>query len=160
MINMNNFFPNGWAHYLFGGLLIGLGVSLMFVVQGRVVGMSSVFTSTWSYVSKRAHFQQTRFTQTRQWRLICALGLILGAFIWFLLLGPATALTTQVSPWRLLLGGLLAGFGARLSNGCTSGHGICGLSSLSGSALVAVLIFMSVAMATALSLSWFNGVMP
>ena len=143
MINMNNFFPNGWAHYLFGGLLIGLGVSLMFVVQGRVVGMSSVFTSTWSYVSKRAHFQQTRFTQTRQWRLICALGLILGAFIWF-----------------LLLGGLLAGFGARLSNGCTSGHGICGLSSLSGSALVAVLIFMSVAMATALSLSWFSGVMP
>jgi uncharacterized membrane protein YedE/YeeE len=155
---MDTFFPNGWAHYLVGGLCIGLGVSLMFVVQGRVVGMSSLFTSTWSYFSKKPHFQQLAFTQSRQWRLVCALGLVLGAWVWFLVWGPALEVTTtHISAWRLLLGGLIAGFGARLSNGCTSGHGICGLSSLSWPALVAVLVFMAVASATALTLSFLGG---
>lgn len=49
--NMTNMFPTGWAHYLYGGLLIGAGVSLMFVLLGRVVGMSTVFSSTWSFLT-------------------------------------------------------------------------------------------------------------
>lgn len=150
---MEAFFPLGWAHYLAGGALIGLGVSLMFVCQGRVVGMSSVFSSTWSWLSRRAYFQQSAYTSTRTWRLLCALGLVLGAALWWVWLGPADGLHTQVSTWRLLVGGVLVGFGARLSNGCTSGHGICGLSSLSLPSLVAVLLFMGVAIATALLLS-------
>jgi uncharacterized protein len=156
--SMTIFFPNGWAHYLIGGLCIGLGVSLMFVVQGRVVGMSSVFSSTWSYFSRKPYFQQAVFVQARDWRLICALGLVVGSFIWWLFFNSTgQALTTQVSPLRLLVGGVIAGFGARLSNGCTSGHGICGLSSLSWPALVAVMVFMAVASATALTLSAFGG---
>jgi uncharacterized membrane protein YedE/YeeE len=150
---MQDFFPIGWEHYLFGGVLIGLGVSLMFVFQGRIVGMSSVFSSTWSWLSRRPYFQQDAFVSTRTWRLLCALGLMLGAALWWVWLGPTEGLHTQVSTWRLLLGGVLVGFGARLSNGCTSGHGICGLSSLSLPSLVAVLVFMGVAIATALSLS-------
>jgi uncharacterized membrane protein YedE/YeeE len=54
----------------------------------------------------------------------------------------------------------LVGFGARMSNGCTSGHGICGLSSLSGPAALAVLTFMGVAMLTANTLVWLTGVRP
>ena len=154
---MQDFFPLGWTHYLAGGVLIGLGVSLMFLFQGRVVGMSSVFSSTWSWVSRRAHFQQSALVNTRTWRLLCALGLVLGAALWWIWFGPAEGLHTQVSAWRLLLGGVLVGFGARLSNGCTSGHGICGLSSLSLPSLVAVLVFMGVAIATALTLSALGG---
>jgi uncharacterized protein len=154
---MTEFFPTGWNHYLYGGLLIGAGVSLMFVLLGRVVGMSTVFSSSWSFVSQRAFFQQAAFTDTRVWRLICALGLVLGAALWWRWLGPDEGVQTHVSTTRLLLGGLLVGFGARLSNGCTSGHGICGLSSLSRPSLAAVLIFMGVAIVTAHVMRWASG---
>jgi uncharacterized membrane protein YedE/YeeE len=150
---MSDFFPLGWSHYLLGGLIIGLGVSLMFVCQGRVVGMSSVFSSTLSWFSHLNHFQQDAYLNTRTWRLLCALGLVLGAALWWVWLGPVEGVHTQISTWRLLLGGVLVGYGSRLSNGCTSGHGICGLSSLSIPSLVAVLVFMGVAIATALVLS-------
>ena len=151
-------FPTGWQPFLAGGLLIGCGVGLMFLGLGRVVGMSSVFSSTWSWLSRLPHFQQPALRHSRHWRLWCALGLVLGAALWWVWLGPAEPMHTEVSAWRLLLGGVLVGFGARLSNGCTSGHGICGLSSLSGPSLVAVLVFMGVAMATALSMSlWLGG---
>jgi uncharacterized membrane protein YedE/YeeE len=86
--------------------------------------------------------------------------LILGVLAWQLWQGTGTALTTAVSPERLLIGGLFVGFGARMSNGCTSGHGICGLSSLSGPSALAVLVFMGVAMLTANALVWFTGVRP
>lgn len=142
-------FPQGWLHYLIGGLLIGVGVSLMYVLTGRVVGMSSVFTTTWSYLSKQAFFQQLKYLHSRAWRLQVAAGLILGAALWWWWLGPTTALTTTVTPWQLLLGGFLAGYGARLSDGCTSGHGICGLASLQWPSLAAVLTFLTTGMLTA-----------
>lgn len=146
---MSALFPHGWAHYLVGGLFIGLGVSLMFVFTGRVVGMSSVFTTTWSYLSRRAFFQQLKYVHSRAWRLQVAVGLVLGAALWWWWLGPTTALTTAVPPWQLLLGGFLAGYGARLSDGCTSGHGICGLASLQWPSLAAVLTFLTTGMLTA-----------
>lgn len=146
---MTELFPTGWAHYLNGGLLIGAGVSLMFVLLGRVVGMSTVFSSTWSFLTRRAFFQQSELTDSRVWRLVCALGLVAGAALWWWMLGPEGAATTQITPLRLAIGGVLVGFGARLSNGCTSGHGICGLSSLSRPSLAAVLLFMVVAIITA-----------
>ncbi len=147
--NMTNMFPTGWAHYLYGGLLIGAGVSLMFVLLGRVVGMSTVFSSTWSFLTRRAFFQQAALIDSRVWRLVCALGLVAGAAMWWWLFGPESAASTQITPLRLAIGGVLVGFGARLSNGCTSGHGICGLSSLSRPSMVAVLLFMVVAIITA-----------
>ncbi len=146
---MSELFPTGWAHYLNGGLLIGAGVSLMFVLLGRVVGMSTVFSSTWSFLTRRAFFQQSELTDSRVWRLVCALGLVAGAALWWWMLGPEGAATTEITPLRLAIGGVLVGFGARLSNGCTSGHGICGLSSLSRPSLAAVLLFMVVAIITA-----------
>ena len=111
--------------------------------------MSTVFTSTWSYVSRKPFFQQSRFLDTRLWRLVFALGLILGAALWWTWLGPTVPLHTSVPLWQLGVGGVLVGFGARLGNGCTSGHGICGLSSLQLPSLVAVLTFMATGFVTA-----------
>jgi hypothetical protein len=142
-------FPLGWEHYLVGGLLIGTGVSMLFLMTGWVGGMSTVFSSSWSYVSRRPFFQQGRFVETRTWRLVFALGLIIGAALWWGTLGPRQGLQTSVPLWQLGMGGILVGFGARLSNGCTSGHGICGLSSLQRPSLVAVLTFMATGFVTA-----------
>ncbi len=146
-------FPHGWASYLGGGLVIGLGVVLLFATTGRLAGMSSVFTTTWSYLSARPFFRQPRWLESRRWRLQLALGLVLGAFAWWAWLGPAGPLATEVPAWRLLLGGVVAGYGARLSGGCTSGHGICGIGSLKGPSVAAVLVFMATGFATALLLS-------
>ncbi|MBP6119388.1 MAG: YeeE/YedE family protein [Giesbergeria sp.] len=142
-------FPLGWQHYLLGGVLIGAGVALLFVLTGLVGGMSTVFSSTWSFVVQRPFFQQARFTDSRNWRLVFALGLVLGALLWWLVLAHGAQQTTDVPAWRLLLGGVLVGYGARLGNGCTSGHGICGLGSLQWPSLLAVLTFMATAFLTA-----------
>ena len=146
---VSDLFPLGWPHYLVGGLCIGVGVALLYIATGRLAGMSSVFTSTWSYVSMHAAFRQPRWLASRAWRLQLALGLVLGAALWWLMLGPAEPLSTGVPAWRLLLGGAVAGFGARLAGGCTSGHGICGIGSLKLPSLLAVLTFMATGFATA-----------
>ena len=146
---LHTLFPLGWAHYLLGGLCIGLGVSLLFLMTGLVGGMSSVYSSTWSFFVRRPFFQQAGLRGSRVWRLEYALGLILGAFLWWLLLGGPGPETTTVPAWQLGLGGFIAGFGARLGHGCTSGHGICGLGSLQWPSAVAVVTFMATAMITA-----------
>lgn len=142
-------FPFGWSHYLLGGLLIGAGVSLLFVATGMIGGMSTVFSSTWSYVVQRPFFRQANLVDSRSWRLVYAAGLIVGAALWFFTLGPSTRVAVSVPTWQLFAGGILVGYGARLSQGCTSGHGICGLASLSRPSLVAVLTFMGTAFLTA-----------
>lgn len=142
-------FPQGVAHYVAGGLLIGAAVALIFVFTGAVSGMSTVFSSTWSYVSNQPFFQQARFVGSRGWRLVLAAGLVLGAFVWWLAFGPPGGMQTQVTPWQLLIGGFVAGFGARMSNGCTSGHGVCGLASLQVPSALAVVTFLATAIATA-----------
>jgi hypothetical protein len=148
-------FPFGWQHYLLGGLVIGSGVALLFVLTGLVGGMSSVFSSTWSYVVQAPHFQQPRFTDSRIWRLVYAAGLILGALLWWIWLGDGQPQHTEVPIGLLLLGGFLVGYGARLGNGCTSGHGICGLGSLQWPSLLAVLTFMGTAFLTANLVAWW-----
>lgn len=142
-------FPLGWAHYLAGGLMIGLGVSLLYLLTGRIGGMSTVFSAVWSYVSQRPFFQQPQFVQSRAWRLVFALGLVLGAALWWRLSGQTQRLSTGMPLWQLGLGGLLVGYGARQAGGCTSGHGICGLSSLQLPSLAAVLCFMATGFLTA-----------
>lgn len=147
-MSLESLFPAGMAHYLAGGVLIGMAVSFIFVSTGIVAGMSSFFSTTWSYVSRLSFFQQARFVETRHWRVVLAAGLVLGAFLCAVLV-PERFVVTEVAPWQLALGGLIAGFGARYSNGCTSGHGICGMASLQWVSLTAVLVFMGTAIATA-----------
>lgn len=148
-MNLDTLFPLGWQHYLRGGLLVGLGTALLFVFTGRIGGMSSVFSSTWSWLVQRPYFQAARYVQTRGWRLVYAAGLLVGALAWWLGWTDGTPLATRVPAWQLLLGGFFVGYGARLGNGCTSGHGICGLGSLQLPSLWAVLTFMATAFLTA-----------
>lgn len=140
-------FPQGWQHYLAGGLLLGAGMSLLFLATGLVGGMSTVFTSIWSFFSAAPYFREERFVSSRGWRLVYALGIVLGAFAWRLASGDASI--TQVPWWQLAVGGFVAGYGARLANGCTSGHGICGMASLQPASILSVLIFLATAIATA-----------
>lgn len=145
----NSPFPLGWQHYLLGGLSIGAGVALLFVTTGRIGGISTVFSSTWSFIVHRPFFQQARLVDSRGWRLVYTTGLVVGALVWWMLFSGGARLTTAVPTWQLLVGGLFVGYGARLGNGCTSGHGICGMSSLKFPSLLAVLTFMSTAFLTA-----------
>jgi len=142
-------FPLGWQHYLLGGGLIGAGVALLYLSTGMVGGISSVFSSTWSCLINRPHFQQARFTESRVWRLVYSAGLVLGALIWWRWIDGGTAQTSSIPVWQLLVGGFLVGYGARLGNGCTSGHGICGLGSLQWPSLLSVLTFMASAFVVA-----------
>lgn len=148
-MSIESLFPNGVLPYLAGGICIGLAVSLIFVFTGQVAGMSSVFSSSWSWLSRKAYFQQSRLLESRVWRLWLALGLIGGAALYWFGFGPGIAWQTQVPLWQLGVGGFIAGFGARLGNGCTSGHGICGMASLQGPSFLSVMVFLSVAIFTA-----------
>ena len=152
------YFPNGIEPYLVGGLLIGAAVGFAFLMSGLVTGMSTLFSSTWSYVSRRAFFQQARFVSSRGWRLALAIGLVAGGVLFLLTAAHGEAFRTGVPWWRLALGGFIAGFGARLANGCTSGHGICGIASFQWPSILAVLIFLASAMATAQLVAAFGGV--
>jgi uncharacterized protein len=141
------FFPQGWSHYLAGGVLLGAGMSLLFLATGLIGGMSTAFTTIWSFVSSAPYFRQERFVSSRHWRLVYALGIVLGALAWRVMFGDA--FTSQVPLWQLAAGGFIAGFGARLANGCTAGHGICGMASLQPASILAVVTFMATAIATA-----------
>ena len=149
MDQIASLFPLGWAHYLLGGLMIGTGTALLYLLTGRIGGMSSVFSSTWSFVVDRPFFQQARFVDSRGWRLVYAAGVALGGLIWWLGMAGGAPQSTGVPVWQLLVGGFFVGYGARLGNGCTSGHGICGLGSLQMPSLFAVLTFMATAFLTA-----------
>ena len=122
-------------------------MSLLFAATGLIGGMSTVFTSVWSWFSGAPYFQQARFVGSRGWRVFYAAGLVAGAALWLFTLGAPEH--TAVPAWQLLAGGFIAGFGARLSNGCTAGHGICGMASLQPASILAVAIFLATAMATA-----------
>ena len=144
---LERFFPRGIEPYLTGGLWIGAGVALLFVATGLIGGMSSFFSAVWSWFSRAPFFQDLAWRSSRGWRVAYAAGLVLGAFAWIVLGGERT--WTSVPPWRLVAGGFLVGYGARLGGGCTSGHGICGLASLQLPSLLAVVTFLATAIGTA-----------
>lgn len=144
-------FPLGILPYIAGGVLIGIGVSLIYITTGLHATQSSFFSTTLSYLSKIPYFQQKQYRDSRGWRLTFAVAVVLGAFI-YAVWTPDGFFTTSVQWWRLILGGFLVGFGTRLSKGCTSGHGISGLGSLSMSSLYAVITFLAIGVLTALVL--------
>jgi uncharacterized membrane protein YedE/YeeE len=154
---MQQLFPNGIESYLVGGLLIGVAVSFAFAAAGLVTGMSTVLSSTWSFVSRLEFFQQARFTSSRGWRLALAIGLVIGGAVFLVTAADGVTFQTHVSAWRLGVGGFLAGYGARLSNGCTSGHGVCGIGSLQPPSILAVVTFLVTAIVTAQLVAAFGG---
>jgi uncharacterized membrane protein YedE/YeeE len=141
-------FPNGLISYLIGGLIIGVAVSISYILTGTHATQSSILTSTLSYFSKIPFFQREPYLESREWRLYFAAGVILGALIYTLTISHDGLWVTGLPLWKLGLGGFLVGFGTRLSRGCTSGHGISGLASLSVTSLYAVITFIGVGIIT------------
>ena len=117
-----------------GGGLIGLAALLLYAGIGRIAGISGIVNNA---IERR---------QERGWRLAFLAGLLAAAAAWFAWSGEAPRNGFPL-PW-LLAAGLLVGFGTRLGNGCTSGHGICGLARLSKRSLAAVVAFMASGIAT------------
>ena len=152
-------FPLGVSSYILGGMVIGLAVSFVYILTGLHATQSSLFSSTLSYFSKVPFFNRKTYLESREWRLYFAAGVILGALLYTVTISPDGFWTTSVQWWRLLLGGFLVGFGTRLSSGCTSGHGISGMASLSTTSLYAVITFIVVGVITA-NLMLMLGVTP
>ncbi len=149
---MAEFFPNGVWTYITGGALIGVGVAFIFVVTGVRAGASGVLTAALGYLSASPFIQS--FRSERAWRLAFSAGLVVGgcavALSWTAVTSEAAGFEpTGVDVWRLAVGGFLVGMGTRFARGCTSGHGICGLSSLNRSSLIHVIVFMGVAIVVA-----------
>jgi uncharacterized protein len=122
---------------LIGGLLIGLAVALMLLLNGRIAGVSGIVGGL---VNPKAG--------DTGWRAAFVVGLPLGALAYILLAGGPTPVDVLASPPAVLIGGLLVGFGTRMGSGCTSGHGLCGLALLSWRSVVATAVFFGVAMVT------------
>lgn len=121
-----------------GGLLIGLGVVMLMAFNGRIFGATGILSGL-VFPGSRDEFL---------WRAVLAAGMIVSPLLIFLLRGSMPTVQIPVSPVMIVLGGLIVGFGASLGSGCTSGHGICGLSRLSIRSFVAVPVFMITAAVT------------
>lgn len=124
-----------WASFtpaasLAGGMLIGLAASWLVLMNGRIAGISGMLGGL--------------LDRAGDWplRLAFVLGLLLAPAVWLVFIGGLPALQLDASLPRLLLAGVLVGVGTRLASGCTSGHGVCGLSRLSPRSLLATLSFM------------------
>ena len=113
-----------------GGVLIGFAASALLLLNGRISGISGVFAGAWGGSA-----------EDRGWRRYFVAGLLLGGVLLGLTQPSLLPLDYEVrggSGWGLLaLGGLLVGFGTRMGSGCTSGHGVCGVSRLSPRSIVA-----------------------
>lgn len=124
-----------WIHFtpasaLAGGALIGLAAALLLLVDGRILGASGIFAGA---LSPRGDFL---------WRIVFLAGLLLAAPLGAKILAAAPPHILSAPP-TLALAGLLVGVGTGLANGCTTGHGICGLARLSPRSLAAVAAFMA-----------------
>ena len=136
---------------LFGGMLIGLASAVLWLGLGRIAGISGIFG------------QLLPPARTVLWRLVFLVALVAGAAAaaWLIpglgvggpggvpaqLVGPPPGWDISPPIW-ITAAGLLIGFGTKLGNGCTSGHGVCGLARLSKRSMVAVAVFFSVAILT------------
>lgn len=124
-INWEAFTP--WAS-LGGGLLIGAAVSLLLLVNGRVLGISGIVAGLWK-------------TPRIAWRWWFVAGVLLSPWL-YQWVGGEVPQPSEQSVVGIILAGLLVGVGTRLGSGCTSGHGVCGVARLSGRSLAATLLFM------------------
>ena len=124
-----------WIHFtpwsaLAGGLLIGLAAALLLLVNGRILGVSGIVGGL--FFAKTAE---------SQWRVAFVAGLLLSAII-YKRIGDFSTSQIDASWSVLVVAGLLVGYGTRLGSGCTSGHGICGVSRGSPRSIVATVCFM------------------
>mgnify|MGYP000023520374 CR=1 FL=1 len=115
-----------------GGLAIGLGAVLLMLGLGRIFGATGIMSGL-IFVENREELS---------WRVALVIGMTLGRVLILLVTGTMPAVNVPISPTMIVIGGVIVGLGASLGSGCTSGHGVCGLSRLSVRSLVAVPTFM------------------
>ncbi|MFY1708496.1 YeeE/YedE family protein [Tritonibacter scottomollicae] len=121
-----------------GGLVIGLGAVLLMLGLGRILGATGIMSGL--------VLPQNR--SEAAWRGALVVGMIAAPGVIFLVSGSMPQVDVPVSPAMIAIGGVIVGLGASLGSGCTSGHGVCGLSRLSIRSLVAVPTFMATAAIT------------
>jgi uncharacterized protein len=121
-----------------GGAMIGLSAVLLMAFHGKIAGISGIGARLFP------PYQDSKLGE----RMVFILGLVAAPGLYALVTGAAAPMNISGSTGVLIAAGLLAGFGSVLGNGCTSGHGICGLSRLSVRSLVAVIVFMLTAIIT------------
>ncbi|MGV3525239.1 MAG: YeeE/YedE family protein [Candidatus Sericytochromatia bacterium] len=131
-----NFTP--WTA-LGGGLLIGASALLLMLFNGKIAGISGITKGLLSACPT---------PHERRWRLAFVIGLVLGGLAVVLLTPDVTAQVHRLPVLQMALGGLLVGVGTAMGNGCTSGHGVCGLGRRSPRSLASVMTFMATGMAT------------
>lgn len=132
-------FPNAMPlQGLLGGLMIGAAAAIMLLGLGRIAGVSGLAARATGIAPDGAPWPMS---------VAFVVGLPLGAALVALVFGPVTAQFSQGFV-TLIVGGLLVGFGTRMGSGCTSGHGVCGLSRLSPRSLIATATFMVAGFAT------------
>ena len=132
-MNIINFSP---ISAISGGLLIGFSVALFFILNGRMIGISGIASS--ALVSKDRRVDNFLFL----------FGLILGPLVYKLISGKEINISISNSVILLIIAGVLVGFGTRLSSGCTSGHGISGISRFSLRSIIATITFMLIGIST------------
>ena len=136
-----------WTHFtpgtaILGGALIGTAAGAMALGGGKIAGISGILGGSLS--------DALAARRPASWRLSFLVGVLAASVLWALSM-PLPGAQFE-APWGLLLvGGLLVGVGARLSSGCASGHGVCGLARLSRRSLAAVATFLSTGIVTAVS---------
>lgn len=124
--------PIEWLWGLLGGLMIGSAAAVYLLVNGQIMGASGILGGL---------LDGTRRGSARNQALLFLSGLIGVPAVWHLFQGAAaTHLTSNITV--LIAAGLCVGFGTRLANGCTSGHGVCGISRLSPRGIVATLLYL------------------
>lgn len=135
-----------WAQFtpwtsLAGGLLIGASAALLLIGAGRIAGIAGIVGAAWQLLrqGKLAH-------EGARWAFVG--GLLIAPWVWQLVAPLPVLGEMKTPPAWLIAAGLLVGVGVRLGSGCTSGHGVCGLSRGSQRSLVNVLAFMGAGFAT------------
>lgn len=131
---MEHFTP---IHSLLGGILIGTAAAILLLFVGRIAGISGIFGGLLN--AQRGD---------TLWRALFIAGLLTGGMILQLVAPETLRFELSRSTLALIGAGLLVGIGARLGNGCTSGHGVCGIGRLAPRSMVAVVVFMGTAMLT------------
>jgi len=131
---MENFNP---VNAIIGGILIGISTTLLLLLNGRIAGISGIAAGLTNLKNDDA-----------QWRLMFLFGLVSGATIYRLAGGDLQSIEITTSIPVLIIAGLLTGIGTKIGNGCTSGHGICGLARLSPRSILSVGCFLGFAILT------------
>ena len=124
---------------LLGGALIGLSAVVLLASHGRIAGISGIVSRILPPSVDKAGLPQA---------IIFLIGLLLAAPLWFLLTGAAPVQVVSGNGLLLVIAGLLVGFGSVIGNGCTSGHGVCGISRGAARSIAATIIFMATAFVT------------